>query len=198
MHLSRYACVTLLAALMGGIGCGTRGQAGFAAGKTGEWPSAPASMHIYPLTHIEYGGSPPAQPVNPGGPSPMDNVPPQPEKRPEPRVITHLDFRDAWGDTTKAIGTVTIFLYGPSGRGLPEGEEAATQQRRYDIDLRDLKRNAELFDPATRTYRIPLSGLPAWIGTASDPARLTLRAEMTCVRPDGTSNLLVDEYLVTK
>ena len=107
-------------------------------------------------------------------------------------------FPGCLGDTTKAIGTVTIFLYGPSGRGLPEGEEAATQQRRYDIDLRDLKRNAELFDPATRTYRIPLSGLPAWIGTASDPARLTLRAEMTCVRPDGTSNLLVDEYLVTK
>lgn len=35
---------------------------------------------------------------------------------------------------------------------------------RWDIDLSDLRTNASMFDPATRTYRMQLTGVPAWVG----------------------------------
>jgi len=196
--------------------CNTPGSPGFRAGSvnTGGWPFVPTSMRIYPLTHIERGSPPPAPPAQPTGPSPADNIPPQ-DTTPKPaevRIIAHLEFRDAWGDSTKAVGQLVILLYGPNStaaRGTPAsardgdnpdafGSEA--QQRRYDIDLTDLKRNAELYDPATRTYRIPLSGLPEWIVNSSPNSnlRITLRAEVKSPRADGSSVQLVDEYVVTK
>lgn len=197
--------------------CNTPGSPGFRANvNSGGWPFVPTSMRIYPLTHIERGSPPPAPPANPTGPSPADNVQPQ-DVTPPPaqvRIITHLEFRDAWGDTTKAVGALTILLYGPNSnanaaRGSnaiardgdnPDAFAPEVQQRRYEIDLTDLKRNAELYDPATRTYRIPLSGLPDWIVAAAPGAnlRITLRAEVKSPRADGSSVLLVDEYVVTK
>lgn len=176
------------------------------------WPFVPTSMRIYPLTHIERGSAPPAPPANPSGPSPADNIPPQ-DVTPKPaevRIIAHLEFRDAWGDGTKAIGPLVILLYGPNSnanvaRNARDGDDPdafanTTQQRRYDIDLTDLKRNAELFDPATRTYRIPLAGLPEWIVNSqpNTDLRITLRAEIKVPRSDGSSVMLVDEYVVTK
>ncbi|MBX3388068.1 MAG: hypothetical protein KF691_01290 [Phycisphaeraceae bacterium] len=172
------------------------------------WPFLPTSMRIYPLTHIERGSAPPAPPANPSGPSPADNIPPQ-DVTPKPaevRIIAHLEFRDSWGDGTKAIGPLVIFLYGPSAGNNarnsddPDAFSNATQQRRYDIDLSDLRRNAELFDPATRTYRIPLSGLPQWIVNSQPDTDLhiTLRAEIKVPRSDGSGVMLVDEYVVTK
>lgn len=202
--------------------CNTPGSPGFRPGSVnaGGWPFVPTSMRIYPLTHIERGSPPPAPPANPTGPSPADNVQPQ-DVNPPPapvRLVAHLEFRDAWGDTTKAVGPLVVLLYGPNSNAdaarttppssreednpdaLASPEATETQQRRYDIDLTDLKRNAELYDPATRTYRIPLSGLPGWIVDAAPGAnlRIILRAELKSPRADGSSVLLVDEYVVTK
>jgi len=177
-------------------------------------------MRIYPLTHIERGSPPPAPPANPTGPSPADNIPPHlvVPKPDNVRIIAHLEFRDAWGDSTKAVGSLVILLYGPDSNATAARGTSTTpsdsndsdasasinspevQQRRYDIDLSDLKRNAELYDPATRTYRIPLSGLPEWIvnSTPDTDLRITLRAEVKSPRADGNSVLLVDEYVVPK
>jgi len=173
-------------------------------------------MRIYPLTHIERGSPPPPPPANPTGPSPADNIPPHLviPKPDDVRLIAHLEFRDAWGDSTKAVGSLVILLYGPNSnadaaRGTtttpndgddPDAVAPEVQQRRYDIDLSDLKRNAELYDPATRTYRIPLSGLPEWIlnSTPETDLRITLRAEVRSPRADGNTVLLVDEYVVPK
>jgi len=194
--------------------CNTPGSPGFRPGSvnTGGWPFVPTSMRIYPLTHIERGSPPPAPPAQPTGPSPADNVQPQ-DTTPRPaeiRIIAHLEFRDAWGDSTKAVGPLVILLYGPNSNAStarnakdgdnPDAFAPEVQQRRYDIDLTDLKRNAELYDPATRTYRIPLSGLPEWIvnSTPNTNLRITLRAEVKSPRADGSSVLLVDEYVVTK
>jgi len=95
-------------------------------------PFGPAYLRIYPLTHVERGGSGPA------------------------RLVCHLEFTDRWFDTTKAWGRVEISLYraGPS-----TGTDQ--QNARWEIDLADLNRNADWFDPVTRTYRIQLD-LPAW------------------------------------
>lgn len=198
--------------------CNTPGSPGFrpGSGNSGGWPFVPTSVRIYPLTHIERGSSTPVSPANPTGPSPADNIQPHQVVPPpaEVRIIAHLEFRDAWGDTTKAVGPLVILLYGPSSnanaaRGTtatpgdgdnPESAAPEIQQRRYDIDLTDLKRNAELFDPATRTYRIALTGLPAWIvhSQPGDDLRITLRAELNSPRASGSGDLLVDEYVVTK
>ncbi|MGH7244819.1 MAG: hypothetical protein ACREJD_15505 [Phycisphaerales bacterium] len=200
--------------------CNTPGSPTFRGSpNSGGWPFVPTSMRIYPLTHIERGSPPPSPPANPTGPSPADNIPPQ-DTTPKPaevRIIAHLEFRDAWGDSTKAVGPLVILLYGSNSnasaaRGTvanpptsrdgdnPDAFAPEIQQRHYDIDLTDLKRNAELYDPATRTYRIPLAGLPEWIVSAAPSAnlRVTLRAEIKSPRADGTSVQLVDEYVVTK
>ncbi|MBN8597804.1 MAG: hypothetical protein J0L78_09035 [Planctomycetes bacterium] len=198
--------------------CNTPGSPGFRPGSvnSGGWPFVPTSMRIYPLTHIERGSPPPSPPANPTGPSPADNIQPHQVLPPpaEVRIIAHLEFRDAWGDTTKAVGPLVILLYGPNSNAAAARGTSATpsqgddpdafapeiQQRRYDIDLTDLKRNAELYDPATRTYRIALAGLPAWIVNSQPGAdlRITLRAELNSPRASGSSDLLVDEYVVTK
>ncbi len=206
-----FILLTALLAIAPGA-CSAPGSAAGLRGNSvnvGGWPFVPTSMRIYPLTHIERGLAIPLPPSNPTGPSPADNIPPMDtvaaQKRSEVRLITHIDFRDAWGDSTKAIGAMTILLYGPGSSpnatpdpaSVPE-KSSSTQLRRYDIDLTDLKRNAELYDPATRTYRIPLAGLPDWITTATGPIKVTIRAEMKSPRSDGSSVLLVDEYVVTK
>lgn len=154
----------------------------------GGWPFVPTAMRVYPLTHLE-----PATTETVGGK----------ETKREARIVVHLEFKDAWGDGTKAVGPLTLFVYGPQdGRA----GAAAVQQRRYDIDLSDLRRNAELFDPATRTYRVPLAGLPEWLSALSSQpgkdamasVKVTVRAEMKSPRADGSQAMLVDEYVVTK
>lgn len=175
------ACCLLMA------GCNAPGSASGLRGgsKAGSWPFVPTSMRIYPLTHVERG----------------ERTEGAEKAKGEGKIIAHIDFRDAWGDSTKAIGTLTIFLYGPNGRGAlaqTQPNDDSTQQRRYDIDLTDLRRNAELFDPATRTYRIPLAGLPVWALSTDPFPRMTLRAEMQSVRPEGGTVLMVDEYVITR
>lgn len=154
----------------------------------GGWPFVPTAMRVYPLTHLE-----PATTETVGGKEVMR----------EARILVHLEFRDAWGDGTKAVGPLTLLVYGPQDG---KAGAAAVQQRRYDIDLSDLRRNAELFDPATRTYRVPLAGLPEWLSELSRQpgkdalanVKVTVRAEMKSPRADGSQAMLVDEYVVTK
>ncbi|MFN9974785.1 MAG: hypothetical protein ACK58T_33325 [Phycisphaerae bacterium] len=154
----------------------------------GGWPFVPTAMRVYPLTHLE--------------PATTETVGAKETKR-EARIVVHLEFRDAWGDGSKAVGPLTLFVYGPDG-GKPGA--ASVQQCRYDIDLSDLRRNAELFDPATRTYRVPLAGLPEWLSELSSQpgkdamanVKVTVRAEMKSPRADGSQAMLVDEYVVTK
>ncbi len=97
------------------------------------FPFAPASMRIHPLSRVA------------------------PEER---TIICHLEFRDSWGDTAKAAGTLAIELVG-------DDDSSA----RWDIDLSDLDANGRLYDPATRTYRIRLREAPEWVRPGT-PARL--------------------------
>lgn len=179
------ARVALLCAVLA-AGCRAPGSAAGLRGtvNTGGWPFVPSAVRVYPLTHLEAAR----------------------EGKGEARIIAHLDFRDAWGDSTKAVGPLSLLVYGPEN-GLEGGENV--QLRRYDVDLSDLRRNAELFDPATRTYRVPLGGLPEWMGQLASRAaagdgralgevRVTLRAELTSPRADGSEAVLKDEYVLTK
>lgn len=126
----------------------------------------PAAMRIYPLTHVEKGAA--------SGPT---------------QIICHVEFTDRWFDTVKALGTLQILLYRPGG-GLNPGVDV--QQATWDMNLMDLSKNAEWFDPVTRTYRVQLE-LPAW-AEAESGSQIRLRAIFTPAGARGLEGALHDEF----
>tara|TARA_R110000782_G_scaffold48744_5_gene106549 strand:- start:4207 stop:4758 length:552 start_codon:yes stop_codon:yes gene_type:complete len=109
----------------------------------------------------------------------------------EPRVVLHVELTDAWGDTVKGIGRVQSRLW----RDGQSNEETT----RWDIDLRALGDNASFYDPATRTYRIVLAGLPAWLAEAvkaATPQQARLRVLFLTSEVDGTPVVFRDEFTV--
>ncbi len=132
------------------------------------YPFAPASIEIHPLTRLTEDTSH------------------------RPLIVCHVECRDAWGDTCKAFGDLQVLLY----RGTP-GDPLGVQELRWDVDLTDLDRNAALFDPATRTYRLPLQDVPEWAGTGSAPGgRLRLRALLNTVDARGRPTSIEDEFVL--
>ena len=126
-------------------------------------PFTPVRMRIYPLTHVERGSSGPA------------------------RLVCHFEFSDRWFDTTKAAGKLEIQLYraGP-GAGTEE------QRVKWDIDLTNLDRNAEWFDPVTRTYRVQLD-LPAW---ADEGPGSQFRLHATFTPTGAAQSTMRDDFVV--
>lgn len=169
MH--RLAAVISAAAIAGCAGCAIRpaGLEGSGGPATDTpYPFAPASIEIHPLTRLTRDSSG------------------------SPLIIGHVECKDAWGDTCKAFGALQILLY----RGTP-GELTGIQELRWDVDLSDLERNAALFDPATRTYRLPLQDVPEWASHGSSPGgRLRLRAVLTTTDARGKPTSLEDEAVV--
>lgn len=131
-------------------------------------PFAPASMRVYPLTHLERGD---------------DGV---------VRLVLHLEMRDRWGDTVKGVGRLQVQLL----RGGDLGSGAGRDERVWEVDLRDPETNALYFDPATRTYRVQLADLPDWAAARVDGggSGVRLLAVYTTPGPDGTTRYLRDEY----
>lgn len=134
-------------------------------------PFAPVAIQIHPLTHVEGEGG-------------------------QTTIVAHVEMRDAWGDTVKGTGNLQVQLYRPeSGRAAGLG----TQELVWDIDLNDLERNAALYDPATRTYRLPLLDAPSWVAEAASSAAAPgalLRAVLTAPGPKGEARMLEDEYVI--
>lgn len=145
----------------------------------GTWPFAPSSLRVYPLTHLERGD---------------DN---------KGRIICHIELKDRWGDSSKGVGALRIALYGP-GTGQPGA--ASIQLAKWEVNLSDLTRNTALFDPATRTYRIQLTGVPEWVARLAiggEAAKglapgVTLQATLSVVGSDGRVADLKDEFVVQR
>lgn len=134
-------------------------------------PFSPASIRVYPLTHFEVG------------------------ERGEAIILVFLELKDQWGDTVKGAGTLGVHLSRPEG-GAANRE---TQASEWSIDLTNLERNAKLYDPSTRTYRVALKGLPAWCaamarGEAGGPGWVVLEAYFKTVGPDGSAVTLRDRF----
>lgn len=132
---------------------------------------APEAIRVFPLTHLgrdEHG---------------------------EPAIICHVELRDRWGDSVKALGPLQIQLYRPEG-GLDA--TSAVQILRWDVPLNDERENAASYDPATQTYRLVLVGLPSWIGQRADadpsrqPVQLEVRAVFQTLGPNGEERVLRD------
>lgn len=131
-------------------------------------PFAPHAVRVYPLTRLGR------------------------DEQGEPAIICHVELRDRWGDPVKALGALQVQLYGPSGEGTAE------QILRWDVALSDERLNAQTYDPATRTYRLVLVGLPEWLGQRADgpgergPVRLEVRATFQTLGPNGEERVLRD------
>lgn len=133
-------------------------------------PFAAASLHIHPLTRLDR------------------------DEAGRVWIICHIELKDAWGDTTKGIGMLQVQLYRPSG-GRASG--LGIQETAWDVNLSDLDTNVALYDPATRTYRLPLEGAPEWLSADDedrDLPRARLRAILTTFGPRGEEVVLEDEF----
>ncbi len=139
-------------------------------GETVAHPFAPASLQIHPLTRVDH------------------------DAKGALWIICHIELKDAWGDTTKAVGQLQIELYKPVGG---PGSGVGTQELTWDVNLSDLDQNAALYDSATRTYRLQLENAPTWVGgEGNKPARVRLRAILRTRGPDGQPLMLKDEYVI--
>ncbi len=145
----------------------------------GDNPFSPVTLRVHPLTHvmIESGGS--------------------------PQIICHVELRDAWGDSAKSKGMLTIRLFGPpmaAGAASTGGREI----NRWDVNLSDLETNAAMFDPATRTYRVQLTGGPQWLaGFAPKQAEGTLapkisKAIVQATLTLGTDTTMSDDLVLSR
>ena len=162
-------------------GCGSSGPRVPSSGERGElWnPFAPASMRIYPLTHLGR------------------------EESGRARIICHIDLRDAWGESVRGVGLLRVMLYRPQGELSGRLDE---QELAWDIDLNDLEKNTGFYDRATRTYRVPLVGVPAWVEemlAAEERGerigrRLRLVATFETLGPRGAERFLRDEFVIER
>lgn len=160
--------------------CASRPDAGLpAVTNNSPVPFAPVRLQVHPLTHLDVD---------------QDNV---------VRLVCHIEIKDRWGDTTKAKGLLRLELYRPVEAARPDLQ---TQELSWELDLRDLELNAALFDPATRSYRLQLGGLPAWAeamarrlaaeGDQGARERLLIRAVFETQGPDARPTVLRDEMQI--
>lgn len=95
------------------------------------------------------------------------------------RIEAHIALLDRWGDEVKGRGLLLLEVYRDTGS--VAGVGAAQQLAHWNVDLSDLRANAESYDRVTRTYRVTLTGLGVEADRAG--AHLELRAQLTT--PDG-------------
>ena len=90
----------------------------------------------------------------------------------------HFELVDRWGHSTKALGELSVTLFGRDGIRNERGDPV----RRWVVDLRDPDENARPYDRVTRTYRFLLTEIPNQ-SVRSD----TLRVETKFLVLDGST-----------
>ena len=107
----------------------------------------------------------------------------------EPRVLVFFELLDQWGDTVKGAGALELRV------------RAGGETVEWEIDLADLARNASLYDPSTRAYRLALSDLPAWLGAvgrgeAGSAGSVELEVYFRTIGSDGLAAVLRDRLSI--
>ena len=99
-----------------------------------------------------------------------------------PVLTVHLELLDRWGHVVKSSGRLELSLVPARG-----GAEPTV----YDVDLNDLRLNARLYDPVTRTYRVTLERLPGFASAAArGDGTLMVLATLTLPGADGEDDLI--------
>ena len=99
------------------------------------WPFWPVHMRIHPLTRLVTGPAPTSSPAPSLGGSGHW------------LLETRIEFTDADGQTSKAVGQMTIQLYESPTMPLDQG-----RVKTWNADLTLLNVNREHYDDVTRTY----------------------------------------------
>lgn len=174
--------VTALSAVQPGCGVGGgRPAAPDPAPRTapGGCPFDPVVARVHPLTHVDA--------RSPGVAA--DKC----------LLVLHLELRDRFGDAVKGVGDLKVELYKP-GPGTSPGME--TQALVWEVPaFASAETNSARFDPATRTYRLPLVAdrwVAQWLSAeggalrAGSPAWLKVRVALTA----GGGRPMVDEFVI--
>lgn len=147
-------------------------------------PFSPAMVRVLSLTHFE--------------------------RTPEhgTRVLVFFELLDQWGDTVKGAGALEVRAVAMGGGAENElGNElgGGPRQAVWEIDLADLDRNASLYDPSTRAYRLALKDLPAWLsvlardgGEPSAGGGAALEIYFRTVGADGRPAVLRDRFALRR
>lgn len=108
----------------GGSPANRSGGSGAASGEHAVWPFWPEHMRVHPLTRL-------ASDPQTG----------------RPIIECRIEFQDADGQTSKAVGQLTLQVY-------PDGSTATgtAALETWNQDLRDLAVNRRQYDDVTRTY----------------------------------------------
>jgi hypothetical protein len=148
---------------------------GGAGGTVVNWPFVPRSLRIHPLTHMDISVD--------GG---------------ESVLVLHAELRDRYGDSVKGLGRMRVELSRSVTGSIAPGAESRAA---WDVtDMDEPESSSRRYDPATRTYRVPLR-TPAWVTRwmldererRGGPQRLTLRVSFTPTVGSG-GRVLTDEF----
>lgn len=135
-------------------------------------PFGPVAVRVHPLTR--FGHHPDGYPI----------------------LIVHVELRDGWGESVKALGDLEVQLFGPA---TPGGGGPEVQHLVWDVDLSTVRSHLRHWDRATRTYRVQLRDVPAWMVEAMsserpDPlTRFTIRVVFTMRDDEDKDVVLKDE-----
>ncbi|MCW5777705.1 MAG: hypothetical protein KIS87_14810 [Phycisphaeraceae bacterium] len=145
-------------------------------------PFAPTAIRIYPLTHLTR------------------------DREHGDVIMCHIELKDRWGDAVKAVGELEVQLF-----SYPTDGSALRQEATWPVpEMMQPDVNSALFDPATRTYRLRLGRVPAWVRDMisrreavergetpqGQRRRLLLKAVFRTVDPQGRESTLFDEFVI--
>lgn len=72
-------------------------------------------------------------------------------------LVLHLEVRDGFGDPVKVVGAVDVVLT-PAASA-----QARADAVRWTVPFWDPRTSTSFYDPSSRTYRLVLGDLPAWL-----------------------------------
>jgi|GEM_PF-2702459 len=108
-----------------------------------------------------------------------------------PQIMLFLEMQDAWGDSVKAVGDLTVRVW-PS-RSIGAGSDAEV----WEVSLWGSDNNASYYDPTSRTYRVPLTDLPDWVMSNEGPNRdasVVVEAVLRTPAREGGQRSLRDQF----
>lgn len=146
-------CVLAPAVVLAGASCAPRPADPGPPSTEGAF--GPESLRIYPLTRLDKSADG------------------------KPIVVCHIELKDRWGDTTKGVGKLEIRLLRPTAA--PAASSPSDQT--WELDLSNWELNSSLYDKATRTYRIQLGEIPAWLAELAPAGKSETKSDL---KADGT------------
>ncbi len=132
LHRIVFLCIMIGSSCLGACAPGSSGERFQLDAASAQWPYAPASIRVHPISRIKYDRAT-GQAI----------------------VQARIEFLDPDGFSTRGVGKLTISLTGPSDEGV-----MLMSKTEWECDLNDLELNRQYYDEVTRTYQVTLKLTP--------------------------------------